>query len=102
MIDLQNLQAVFLIDNGIKLQRTASGRPLQANSRPAANQYNALVHGKDRRFFALSPGNEEIMKNWDVPEHVWPVLEETKRIIASSDDWKVNIYLMASVRQKSR
>lgn len=104
MLNLQNLQAVFLLDHGIKLRRDASsGRRRRAKIRPKAHQYNSLVHGTKGCFYALSPGNEQIMKHWDVPAHVWPVLEETKRIIGSSDDdWKVHFYLMASINQRSR
>lgn len=102
MINLQNLQAIFLIDNGIKLRHPESGGRPRANARPSANQYDTLVHGMRKRFYAIKPRDEEVMKHWDVPAHVWPVLEETEKIIAPSDGWKVNIYLMTSMRQKSR
>lgn len=101
MINLQDLQAIFLIDYGIKLRRTVSGRRLRPYQRPSASQYNTLVHGMEKTFYALSPENEEIMENWNVPAHVWPVLDETKNTVASSGDWKVNIYLMASIRPRS-
>lgn len=101
MINLQNLQAVFLINNDIKLRHTESGGRPRANARPSGNQYNTLVHGMKKRFYAINPRDEDVMKHWDVPTHVWPVLEETKKIIAPSDGWKVNIYLMTSIRQKS-
>lgn len=109
MINLQDLQAVFLIDFGIKLRRrnkansndklstgpNSSSSRVRTTSRPSPHQYDNLIHGMHCRFYALSPGNEDIMKHWDVPAHVWPVLEETKRVIGSSDDWKVNVYLLA-------
>ena len=65
-----------------------------------AHQYNVLVHGMHRRFYGLSPENQEIMNNWDVPAHVWPVLREMRGFVRSSEEWKVNIYLMASTRKK--
>lgn len=112
MLNLQGLQAVFLIDYRIKLRRRTRADPNdkpstgsnsgpgrgRTASRPSPHQYNALVHGMHRRFYVLSPGIEEIMKHWNVPAHVWPVLEETKRVIGSSDNWKVNFYLMAIER----
>lgn len=116
MIDLQNLQSVFLIVPEIKLRRQnqdqanqqtstsreSSSRPALTDSLPLAHQYNILAHGMRDNFYGLSPGNEEVMKNWDVPAHVWPVLEEMKKHFASSDNWKVTFYLMASVSKKQR
>lgn len=116
MLNLQDLQAVFLIDHGIKLRRRtkadSNGTPSKGSksktkrvrtpSRPSADQYNDLIHGMHLRFYALSPDNEDIMKHWKVPAHVWPVLEETKRVIGSSDDWKVRIYLLASSSKEAR
>lgn len=93
MIDLQDLQAVFLLDHAIKFRLA---------SRPLAHQYNVFAHGMESHFYGISPGNEEIMKNWDVPAHSWPVLDQVRKVLGSSDNWKVNIYLMASVKKKTR
>lgn len=116
MINLQNLQTFFLIDDGIKLrQRTlgdvdeqpsnggnSSASRGQANLPPLAHQYSVLIHGMHRKFYGINPENEAIMKNWTVPKHVWPVLEETKRVIGSSDVWKVKVYLMVAGVKKTR
>lgn len=116
MIDLQDLQAVFLLDLEIKLRqhsqhdaanqistnRGSSCTPALTNPLPSAHQYNILAYGMDSDFYGISPGNEEVMKYWDVPAHLWPVLEETKRVLKSSDRWKVNIYFMASVSKNLR
>lgn len=116
MINLQDLQTVFLIDDGIKLRQhtpgdadeqpstggNSSASRVQTNPRPLAHQYSVLVHGMHRQFYGINPDNESIMKNWTVPEHVRPVLEETKRIIGSSDAWQVKVYLMAAGVKKPR
>lgn len=116
MIDLQGLQTLFLIDDGIKLRQgtpsdadeqpsnggNSSSSRLQTNPRPLVHQYSVLVHGMYRQFYGINPENEAIMKNWTVPEHVGPVLEEAKRIIGSSDAWKVKVYLMAAGVKKPR
>ncbi|KAK7718639.1 hypothetical protein SLS64_002599 [Diaporthe eres] len=110
MIDLQDLQAVFLLDSRIKLRKnnqndaneqTPTG-PAPADLLPLAHQYNILAHGMRENFYGLSPGNKEVMKNWDVPAYVLPVLDTTKKLIGYSDDWKVNIYLMAKISKKTR
>lgn len=116
MIDLQDLQAVFLLDSRIKLRKNnqddaneqnptspeSSCRPAPADPLPLAHQYNILAHGMLENFYGISPGNKEVMKNWDVPWYMASVLESTKKWIGSSDDWKVNIYFMAAVSKKTR
>lgn len=110
-INLKDLKTIFLLSYGIKHQEEEEEEDQDvdqgeknpgAASKPRpvpAHHYTDIADGMESYFYILDP-QDQVMKHWDVPDYISPIVKETQRFIGSSDVWKVNVKLMARVFKK--